>query len=619
MRLMSKRVAVGLLAVVLLAAYSNHFQNSFHFDDAHTIVNNAAIREIKNIPLFFSDARSFSSLPSNQSYRPLVSTLLAIDYQLGGGNPLPFHLSIFASFVALVLLIALLIYRLTDNVWIAFGAAALFGLHPANADTVNYIIASAEIISTLGIVASFVLYFEFPNLRRYDLFVLPAAIAILAKPPAAIFVVLFAVYIFIFQNNESRLRRAVQIAELFIICTVFVFFVQYMTPRTWIAGARNVHDYLLTQPYVALLYFKTFFWPNDLSADYDLNSISSTHDPRFWIGIAFVAVLLTMSTCLAVAWRRRILAERDQPMRVITFGLLWFLIGLLPTSLFPLAEVMNDHRTFLPYIGLVIAVAGVISILLQAQLAQARKIVISFAILFILAANAFATFQRNKVWRSEETLWRDVTIKSPNNSRGLMNYGNTLMAKGDYTGALGYFHRALTLAPQYSVLFVNLAIAEDATKQTAMAEQHFKEAMRLAPFSPDSYTFYARCLLAHGQSQRADTLIRSALSLSPTDVTARDLLTQIDRKQTKSPEQYLDLSLQKYNEGNFEESLAAAQSALSLKPDYAEAFNNVCSACNKLGRYQEAIQACGEALRIKPDFDLARNNLQWARDHAGAK
>src|SRR5258708_5395944 len=166
---MSRTVAAVLVALILFAAYANHFQNSFHFDDAHTIVNNAAIREIKNIPLFFYDARSFSSLPSNQSYRPIVSTLMAIDYQLGAGSPLSFHLSIFALFIALVLLTAFVIHRLIDpptdgfaaanNVWIAFAAAALYGLHPANADTVNYIIASAQIISTLGIFSSFVLYF----------------------------------------------------------------------------------------------------------------------------------------------------------------------------------------------------------------------------------------------------------------------------------------------------------------------------------------------------------------------------------------------------------------------------------------------------------------------------
>src|ERR1043166_3881766 len=125
---MPKSVAPVLVALVLVAAYANHFHNSFHFDDAHTIVNNAAIRELGNIPRFFTDATTFSALPSNQSYRPLVSTLLAIDYRIGGLNPFWFHLSIFALFVALVFLIAFVVYPLTNNVWVAFGAAALYGL-----------------------------------------------------------------------------------------------------------------------------------------------------------------------------------------------------------------------------------------------------------------------------------------------------------------------------------------------------------------------------------------------------------------------------------------------------------------------------------------------------------
>src|SRR5205823_12135477 len=173
---------------------------------------------------------------------------------------------------------------------------------------------------------------------------------------------------------------------------------------------------------------------------------------------------------------------------------------------------------------------------------------------------------------------------------------------------------ALELAPQYSVLFVNLAIAEGATNQTTLAEQHFQEAMRLAPSAPDSYTYYARYLLSHSRTAEAQTLVHTALTLSPTDLTARDLLARLDQQQ-QTPEQLLALSLQTYNAGKFEESIVAAQAALSLKPDYAEAWNNICAANNKLGRFEEASKACEEALRLKPDFELARNNLQYARQH----
>jgi Flp pilus assembly protein TadD len=625
-------VGGALLLIALLAAYANHFQNGFHFDDAHTIVNNAAIRELRNIPLFFRDATTFSSLPSNQSYRPLVSTLLAIAYCFGGGlQPFWFHMLIFALFVALTLLVAYVIYRLLENVaplsrnlWIAGADAAWYGLHPANADTVNYVIASSEVISTLGVVASFAVYFGFPHLRRCYLYVLPAAISILAKPPAAIFAVLFAFYRSLFPRDNACLREAPlqrralawcsEVIPPLLICAVVLLFVQHMTPRNWIAGAASTHDYLITQPYVALLYFKTFFWPSGLSADYDLNPFTTTDDPRFWAGFGFIVVLVTIS----------IFAARFKKTRLIGFGLFWFLIALLPTSLFPLAEVMNDHRTFLSYIGLVIAMAGAAS-LLAARLDRYRtwvKVSAACAVGLFLCGDAFATFQRNKVWKTEKTPWRDVTTKSPRNPRGLMNYGNTLMAKGNYSDALDYFHRALTLAPQYSVLLINLAIAEDATKQSAAAEQHFHEALRLAPSSPDSYTYYARYLVAHSRAEEARVLLRSALELSPTDLTARDLLTQADGQTVnqpakQTPEFYLALSLQLYREERYVESVVACRLALALRPDYAEAWNNMGAAYNSLGRHEEAAAACEQALRYKPDFDLARNNLQYARSRLG--
>src|SRR5439155_6998067 len=601
----------ALLLVAIFAAYANHFHNSFHFDDAHTIETNAAIRDLRNIPLFFRDATTFSALPSNQSYRPLVSTLLAVDYKLGGAvQPFWFHMSIFALFVALTLLLAFVIHRLLDNAasssrnrWIALGAAAWYGLHPANADTVNYVIASSEIISTLGVIASFAVYFAFPRLRRYYLYVLPAAIAVLAKPPAAIFAVLFAIYLLLFPAetiaHRTGARRALayfaEIVPSFLICGAMLLFVEHMTPHSWIAGAANARNYLITQPYVALLYLKTFFWPSGLSADYDLNPFTTTDDPRFWAGFAFVALFI-MAAIAAVVFKKT---------RVIGFGLLWFLIALLATSALPLAEPMNDHRTFFPYIGLVIAVAGAVSLLINRQVRYSlwAKVAAAVAVGLFLGGSGYATFQRNKVWKTEESLWHDVVTKSPRNPRGLMNYGNTLMARGDYEGALDYFHRALALAPQYSFLMINLAIAENATKQSAAAEQHFKDALRLAPSSPDSYTYYARYLLSHSRAEEARFFLRSALELSSTDVTARELLAQTDGQAPaysagETPESYLALSLQYYHEARYAESIAACRAALGLHASYAEAWNNIGAAYNKLGRYEEAAAACEEALRL---------------------
>ncbi len=613
--------AIGLV-VLLLIPYSNHFYNSFHFDDAHTIQTNGAIRTLANIPKFFSDATTFSALPSNQSYRPLVSTMLAIDYWLGNGLwPFWFHLTIFILFAALVLLFALVVYCLLQewkpspwNRWIAVFAAGLYGIHPANADTVNYVIASSDVISTLGIVASFAIYFAFPAQRRFYLFALPAAVSILAKPPAIVFAVLFALYLLIFPFSVSsdarprnRLRSLVRLAfPPLLLCAAVLVFVQRMTPRTWIAGAMNPSGYLMTQPYVALRYVGTFFWPSDLSADYDLATVSGWSDPRFWIGFGFVFLLIAGAVVCCASRRSRL----------IGFGLSWFVIGLLPTSLFPLAEVMNDHRAFLPYLGLIIAFAGAAALVCEHFSFESifRRRAIVFGVFLVLASGAYATYERNQVWRSEETLWRDVTLKSPRNGRGLMNFGLTLMAKGNYNGALDYFHRALVLTPQYPFLFINLAIAENAIEQTAQAEAHFRQALQLAPGLPDAYTFYGRFLMEHHREAEARSLLQKAADLSPTDETVRGLLGEL----TPSAEAFVNLSLQRYQEGRFKEAIAASRKALEMRPSYAEAWNNLGAAYNAIGDYEKGVSACQKALEIRPDFVLARNNLAFAQERLKA-
>ena len=352
-----------------LAAYANHFHNSFHFDDAHTIVNNAAIRELRNIPLFFRDATTFSSLPSNQSYRPLVSTLLAIDYRLGQDcDRSGFILSIFALFVALTLLLAFVIHRLLD-----YGNFTSQRLDRARRrclvrtapgkrghGQLHHRVVRSDLDARRDRVVCGLLRLPAVCAGHISTFCRQRSPSWLNRPRrsspcSSRFSLLFPDGTI---TGRTTGRRALayfeEIVPSFLICGAMLLFVQHMTPHSWVAGAANAHNYLITQPYVALLYLKTFFWPSGLSADYDLNPFTTTDDPRFWAGFAFSVFFIAVAIAAAVF----------KKTRVIGFGLLWFLIALLPTSLFPLAEVMNDHRTFLPYIGLVIAMAGAASLLI---------------------------------------------------------------------------------------------------------------------------------------------------------------------------------------------------------------------------------------------------------------
>src|SRR6185295_19676699 len=161
---------------------------------------------------------------------------------------------------------------------------------------------------------------------------------------------------------------------------------------------------------------------------------------------------------------------------------------------------------------------------------------------------------------------------------------------------------------------INMAIAENATNSPD-AERHFQEALKLAPSTPDSYTYYARWLLTRSRTAEAHALLKKALEFSPTDLTAQGLLAQVKERgapNAQTPEAYLNLSLHYYQQSRYAESIDASRAALALRPGYAEAWNNIGAAQNRLGEFAKAAASCEEALRLKPGYQLARNNLQYA-------
>jgi len=62
-------------------------------------------------------------------------------------------------------------------------------------------------------------------------------------------------------------------------------------------------------------------------------------------------------------------------------------------------------------------------------------------------------------------------------------------------------------------------------------------------------------------------------------------------------------------QGKFEEAIAAYNEALLIKPDYAEAHNNMGNALRGQGKLEEAIAAFNKALLIKPDYVEGHNNM----------
>jgi tetratricopeptide (TPR) repeat protein len=616
-----KGFAVAAAACVLLVtgAYWNSLDNAFHFDDAHVIENNLYIRSLRNVPRFFRDANTFSSIRSHASYRPLLSATLAVDYASGGLSPRPYHRTQIALLVLLGVMLVPFYTRLLrasgapDAAWLALAAAALYCVHTTATETLNFISSRSEELSVMGVVGSFLVWQAWPRWRSRGLHLLPMAIGALAKIHAVMYGPLLFAAVWL-DNPEGttpreRTRTALRQAWPAIVASVAVYaFVRVMDAPEWTGGGTERLAYAWTQPFAWLHYARLFVLPVGLSADSDVSLLPAWYDTRALAGYAFLAIL---AAAFARTWRRAATAP-------IAFGIAWFAIALIPTSsVIPFSEIVNEHRVFFPYVGLALAAVCAVWLALERAIASARtrRMAAAAIAVAVLSAHAAGTWQRNKVWRSEESLWLDVTKKSPNNGRGWMNYGLTLMARGDLATARAHFERAALLTPNYSTLEINLGVVNAALGSQATAEQHFTRALALAP-DADSHFFYARWLASVRRAPEAVAHLKQALANSPAYLDAHRLLMRLYAAQGD------DAGLRRAALDTLAIDPANADAAAYLRG--ASPFRGTLEATMGAGfralaarRFDEAAEWYRAALFVDARSADAWNNRGWAQYELG--
>lgn len=179
---------------------------------------------------------------------------------------------------------------------------------------------------------------------------------------------LFLAYLLLFEQRlsapdvfTSRAWPSVRAAlwkslPAFFAGVALFIFMKTMNAPTLVPGGAGRLEYLRTQPFMWLHYGRLFFVPAGLSADSDWAPIPHWYDTRVIVGLLFISLLLR------VLW----ISSKTPSSRPIAFGIAWFALALLPaSSIFPLAEVTNDHRPFFAYIGLSLAVVWGLALFFQ--------------------------------------------------------------------------------------------------------------------------------------------------------------------------------------------------------------------------------------------------------------
>jgi hypothetical protein len=135
-------LAVALAAAALLSAAPG-LGNGFVYDDVPIIVENPIVHELSLAPRVWTSGY----WPSGLLYRPLAIQLFALEWAVGGGSPVVFHI----VNTLLGLATAFLFWRLARRLlppWPAWVGALLFAVHPVHVEVVGNAVGQTELLAT---------------------------------------------------------------------------------------------------------------------------------------------------------------------------------------------------------------------------------------------------------------------------------------------------------------------------------------------------------------------------------------------------------------------------------------------------------------------------------------
>lgn len=237
-------------------------------------------------------------------------------------------------------------------------------------------------------------------------------------------------------------------------------------------------DYLMTQMRVITTYIRLIFLPINQNLDYDYPIYHSLLTQSVFLSFVFLLSILGLGVYLLYKAQRAECKEQrtenkknvskddTDPERyalsampyapyycLIAFGIFWFFITLsVESSIIPIADVIFEHRAYLPSVGAFTAITSSLFLIKDRLKHKFPKIKAAFLPVFfiIIMALSVVTYARNIVWQDEISLWSDTVLKSPGKARGHVNLGFAYLKTGAIDKAVEQVNTALQLDP-YSI------------------------------------------------------------------------------------------------------------------------------------------------------------------------
>jgi protein O-mannosyl-transferase len=559
--------SVAFLVFFTLFFYLPVLNNDFiNVDDTDAILQNTQIRFIS-----FSSLKWMFTTFHMGFWIPLTWLSLAIDYRLGGLNPMIFHahnLALHVLNTVLVFFLCLKVLRLARKPhgpeagipqppWElpgAFLAAVLFGLHPIHVESVAWAVERKDVLYSFFFLLGLLVYLDWasaPTRKAWKLLACLGlfSLSLMAKPMAVTFplvlLLLDAWPLARFSANCSKVLLEKIPFFLLSILSGILTVMAHSQAGAVMAVAKYPLDFRIANAFHSLIfYFWKMLWPANLSALYPVG----IGEKAFTLENLGAAALVLLAT-LACFWQ-----WKKRPYLAVAF--LFYVITLAPVLgiLQVGSQAAADRFTYLASLGPILLLAA-----LTAGLLQNRRLVAFLLAIGLAFVLGFGTARQANIWRNSVVLWENAVRLSPFDSY---------------------------------VAHTFLAQAYDSVGRTDDALSGFNKAIEIGPPDAVPHNGKAVALCSKGKLEESIPEFKTSIVLNP---------------QYRLP--HLNLWIVYQRSGRYEESLGEALEAVRINPDSAQAYDLLGISYGDLKQFDKSIESFQKALSLEPDNPEFRRHL----------
>ena len=137
------------------------------------------------------------------------------------------------------------------------------------------------------------------------------------------------------------------------------------------------------------------------------------------------------------------------------------------------------------------------------------------------------SWQRTRVYASQETLWTETLAQNPDSWLAHNNVGLIFFARGQLDEAVTQFQNVLEIYPNFADAHCNLGSALFQRGQPDEGVAEFQKALEINPNLAEARSNLGNAFLQKGQLEEAITQFQEALRLKPHLSSAEDSLAKV--------------------------------------------------------------------------------------------